>query len=427
MSSESFPNPHGFSRRNGQVYCEDIPLTDLADQFGTPLYVYSLDALTHAVNDWKKAVQGTPHRVFYAMKANSNLGILHLFRRLGLGFDIVSGGELARALAVGANGKDIVYSGVGKSCKEIASALSAGIECFNVESIPELDRIQSVAERLDLTASISVRVNPNVDAKTHPYISTGLKNNKFGVAYESVSALYQKAATLPNIRISGIDAHIGSQITQVEPFTHAADKILDLVDELAKLGIKLDHIDFGGGLGVRYNDETPPTAVELVSAISERCKARGYGDMPLFFEPGRSLVAMSGALLTTVEFLKPTTVKNFCIVDAAMNDMVRPTLYQADMTIENCTTHATAPTTWDIVGPVSESGDWLGRERTLSIETGDRLVMTGAGAYGMSMASNYNSRCRPAEILVDGNETHMIRKRETMDDIMHNELIPQKI
>ena len=415
--SKDFSALSGFSRRDGALYCEELNLRELALRFGTPLYVYSHQALKTALENWMSGIAGTNHRVFYAMKANSNLALLKFFHDSGTGFDIVSRGELQRALMAGAKGNDIVYSGVGKSREDIRAALRADIGCFNVESIPELDRINEVALEEKRMAPVSVRVNPDVDAKTHPYISTGLKNNKFGVSYDQTVALYQRAATLPGIRISGIDMHIGSQITELEPFVHAADKIFDIVDALAQNGIMLDHLDFGGGLGVRYTDETPPSAETLVKAVSRKAAERGYADLPIYFEPGRSLVARAGILLTTVEYLKPTEAKNFMIVDAAMNDMVRPTLYQAQMPLVNCTQRDEA-NLWDVVGPVCETGDFLARSIELAAQPGDVLAMTGAGAYGMSMASNYNSRGRAAEVLVSGSRVWLIRRRETIEDLM---------
>ncbi len=414
---EDFSALPGFTRRNGELFCEELKLTELAARFGTPLYVYSLQALREALSGWLRGIVGTKHRVFYAMKANSNLALLKIFREAGTGFDIVSRGELQRALLAGAKGGDIVYSGVGKSREDIRAALHAGIGCFNVESIPELDRINEVALEEKTVAPVSVRVNPDVDAKTHPYISTGLKNNKFGVAYDQTVALYRHAASLAGVRISGIDMHIGSQITELEPFVHAADKIFDIVDALSESGIRLDHLDFGGGLGVRYLDETPPTAEELVRAVSAKAAERGYADLPIYFEPGRSLIARAGMLLTRVEYLKPTQAKNFMIVDAAMNDMIRPTLYQAHMAIENCTQRDDA-STWDVVGPVCETGDFLARGICLAARPDDVLAMSGAGAYGMSMASNYNSRGRAAEILVGGSKCWLIRRRENIEDIV---------
>ena len=415
--SKDFSALSGFSRRDGALYCEELNLRELAQRFGTPLYVYSHQALKTALENWMRGIAGTNHRVFYAMKANSNLALLKFFHDSGTGFDIVSRGELRRALMAGAKGNDIVYSGVGKSREDIRAALRADICCFNVESIPELDRINEVALEEKRIAPVSVRVNPDVDAKTHPYISTGLNNNKFGVSYDQTVALYQHAATLPGIRISGIDMHIGSQITELEPFVHAADKIFDIVDALAQNGIMLDHLDFGGGLGVRYTDEAPPSAETLVKAVSRKAAERGYADLPIYFEPGRSLVARAGILLTTVEYLKPTDAKNFMIVDAAMNDMVRPTLYQAQMPLVNCTQRDEA-SLWDVVGPVCETGDFLARSIKLAAQPGDVLAMTGAGAYGMSMASNYNSRGRAAEVLVSGSRVWLIRRRETIEDLM---------
>ena len=415
--SKDFSALSGFSRRDGALYCEELNLRELAQRFGTPLYVYSHQALKTALENWMRGIAGTNHRVFYAMKANSNLALLKFFHDSGTGFDIVSRGELRRALMAGAKGNDIVYSGVGKSREDIRAALRADIGCFNVESIPELDRINEVALEEKRMAPVSVRVNPDVDAKTHPYISTGLKNNKFGVSYDQTVALYQHAATLPGIRISGIDMHIGSQITELEPFVHAADKIFDIVDALAQNGIMLDHLDFGGGLGVRYTDETPPSAETRVKAVSRKAAERGYADLPIYFEPGRSLVARAGILLTTVEYLKPTEAKNFMIVDAAMNDMVRPTLYQAQMPLVNCTQRDEA-SLWDVVGPVCETGDFLARSIELAAQPGDVLAMTGAGAYGMSMASNYNSRGRAAEVLVSGSRVWLISRRETIEDLM---------
>ncbi len=415
---EDFSSLPGYTRRGGELFCEDIALKDLAQRFGTPLYVYSHAALQSALQGWMAGVAGTRHRIFYAMKANSNLALLKLFHSAGTGFDIVSRGELARALAAGAAGSDIVYSGVGKSVEDIRAALNAGISTFNVESIPELDRINAVAQSMGKVAPVSVRINPDVDAKTHPYISTGLKNNKFGVAFDQTAALYRHAAQLANVRICGMDMHIGSQITEIEPFVHAVDKMLDLVDELAQCGITLDHLDVGGGLGVRYINETPPTAADLVHAVSQKAADRGYGDLPIYFEPGRSLVARAGVLLTTVEYLKPTAAKNFMIVDAAMNDMVRPTLYQAHMAIENCSQADNCEALWDVVGPVCETGDFLARGIALAAQPGDVLAMTGAGAYGMSMSSNYNSRGRAAEVLVKGSKAWLIRRRETIEDIM---------
>ena len=409
----------GLSRRNGELFCEELSLAKLARRFETPLYVYSRTALARSIDDWKSAVGGTEHRVFYAMKANANRAVLEEFVRAGFGFDIVSAGELARALAAGAKGCNIVYSGVGKTVADMRAALQADVHCFNVESIPELERLNEVAGSMGKTARISLRVNPDVDAKTHPYISTGLKTNKFGVAFDAARDVYLQAQAMPHIEVTGIDCHIGSQITELEPFAHAADKMLDLVEELAKAGVPLDHIDFGGGLGVVYADETPPTAQTLVATVSERVKSRGFGHLALYFEPGRSLVANCGTLLMTVQYAKKTPAKNFCIVDAAMNDMVRPTLYQAEMSVVNCKQRDDLEATvCDVVGPVCETGDFLAKNRTLAFGPGDVLAMLCTGAYGMSMASNYNARSRAAEVMVDGDKAWLIRRRETPADLM---------
>lgn len=408
----------GLSRRQGALFCEERSATELAEQFDTPLYVYSRAALTRAIADWKAGIAGTQHRVFYAMKANASLALLQEFLRAGFGFDIVSGGELARALAIGAKGCDIVYSGVGKTATEIEAALKADVHCFNVESVPELHRISAVATAMGKTARVSLRVNPDVDAKTHPYISTGLKFNKFGVAFDQAVQAYALAAQLPGICITGIDCHIGSQITELDPFVHAAEKVLDLLESILAQGHKIDHIDFGGGLGVTYAQETPPKAAALIAALSEAVARRGLSHLALYFEPGRSLVANCGTLLTRVQFVKHTPSKNFCIVDAAMNDMIRPTLYQADMAIVNCDKGHGQSQTYDVVGPVCETGDFLAKERVLTVSEGDTLAMLGAGAYGMSMASNYNQRFRPAEVLVDGAHVWLIRRRETLADLM---------
>lgn len=417
MQEQNFTHT-GFCRQNGSLFCESVSVIDLARQYGTPLYVYSHAALKARIDDWAAGVANSGNRVFYAMKANANLAILRQFVQAGFGFDIVSAGELARALAAGAKGQNIVYSGVGKTVEDIQAALRAQVHCFNVESVAELDRINEVAGQLGLKAPISLRVNPDVDAKTHPYISTGLKNNKFGIAFDIACEVYKKAKAMPNVRITGIDCHIGSQITELEPFVHAADRLLDLVEELRREGIELDHIDFGGGLGVRYADETPPKAKDLIAAVSKRVADRGFDRLSLYFEPGRSLVADAGALVMTVQYLKPTEVKNFCIVDAGMNDMIRPTLYQAVMPLINASDTKTEPMTWDVVGPICETGDFLSKNESLAVSQGDVLVMLAAGAYGMSMASNYNARGRAAEVLVKGDRSWLIRRRETPADLM---------
>jgi diaminopimelate decarboxylase len=405
---------NAFALKNGELYAESVPLTEIANRFGTPCYVYSRAALETALDEYQQELAGTDSLVCFAIKSNSNLGVLNVFARKGAGFDIVSGGELKRALAAGGDPKKIVFSGVGKSVEEMEFAINTGILCFNVESAPELDRLNEVAGRLGKKAPISFRVNPNVDPKTHPYISTGLKKNKFGVAYEDALALYQRAATLPNLEISGIDCHIGSQLLDPSPFAEALDKILILVDQLAACGIRLHHIDLGGGLGIQYKDEQQPTAKSYLQPLLAKLKGRG---LKIILEPGRRLVGNAGALLTKVEYLKPGEVKNFAIIDAAMNDLARPALYDAWHTIAPVKPREGQPRTWQIVGPICESGDFLGHDRELVLEPGDLLAILSAGAYGMTMSSNYNTRPRVAEIMVDGNQTHLIRRRETVEEL----------
>ena len=406
------------SEKDGRLFCESCDLVALARQFGTPLYVYSRAELKARAKAWVDAVSGAQDRVFFAMKANSTKAIVKEFFNAGIGADIVSGGELTRALHAGLAGSSVVYSGVGKRTREIAAALEAGILCFNIESESELYRISNTASELGKTATVSFRVNPDVDAKTHPYISTGLKNNKFGIAYHEALRIYKTATTLPGIRVSGIDAHIGSQLTDIAPFVHALEKILDIVDTLAEASISLDHIDVGGGLGIRYTDETPPSVNDLVTALRETKKQRGYELTPLYFEPGRHLVAPAGLLLTRVEYLKPASPKNFCIVDASMTEMIRPALYQANMPLFNAVIRHAAPRTWDIVGPVCESSDWLAKNLSLTVRAGDVLVMPNAGAYGSSMASTYNSRALPAEVMVEGDKATLIRTRSDIQSLM---------
>ena len=406
------------SEKGGRLFCESCDLVALARQFGTPLYVYSRAELKARAKAWIDAIGSTQDRVFFAMKANSTKAIVKEFLNAGIGADIVSGGELTRALHVGLAGSSVVYSGVGKSTREIAAALEAGILCFNIESESELYRISNTASELGKTATVSFRVNPDVDAKTHPYISTGLKNNKFGIAYHEALRIYKTATTLPGIRVSGIDAHIGSQLTDIAPFVHALERILDIVDTLAEASIPLDHIDVGGGLGIRYTDETPPSVNDLVTALRETKKRRGYELTPLYFEPGRHLVAPAGLLLTRVEYLKPASPKNFCIVDASMTEMIRPALYQATMPLFNTVTRQDAPRTWDVVGPVCESSDWLAKNLDLAVRAGDVLVMPNAGAYGSSMASTYNSRALPAEVMVDGDKATLIRAKSDIQSLM---------
>lgn len=421
----SLPDETSFGYRDGSLFCEDIPVSKLAAEFGTPLYIYGRRAIETAFREYDEAFGSHPHRVMYAVKANSNLGIIALLARLGAGFDVVSGGELARVIAAGADPSRVVFSGVGKTDEEIAFALEKGIFCFNIESVPELDCIAAAARAAGRRAPVSVRVNPDVDAKTHPYISTGLKNNKFGVAYEQTLALYQRAAAMPEIEILGIDCHIGSQITETAPFEDAEKRVLDLVDRLSEAGIELSHIDFGGGLGVRYRDEVPPAKKDFIGKLLEGLRARGRESLACLIEPGRSLVANAGILVMRVIRDKTGETKNFAVVDAAMNDMGRPMFYEAWMGLVPAEPREGAGREYDVVGPICESGDWLARGRTLCIEPGDLLAMTSAGAYGMSMSSNYNSRRRAAEVLVDGSRAHCIRVREKLEDLWKDERIPE--
>jgi diaminopimelate decarboxylase len=393
---------------------EGVALAEIAARFGTPAYVYSRAALTTAFDRYRAALAGRRALVCYAVKANSNLGILSVFARLGAGFDIVSGGELARVLAAGGGAGKVVFSGVGKSALEMEQALTAGIRCFNVESAAELERLDAVAGRLGRRAPIAFRVNPDVDPKTHPYISTGLKSNKFGVAFGEALDLYRRAATLPHIRVSGIACHIGSQLLDPAPMAEAAEKVLNLVDRLAAEGIVLDHIDLGGGLGIRYRDETPPAVADYLAPLLALFAGRGE---ELCFEPGRSLVGNAGLLLTRVEYLKPGEEKNFAVVDAAMNDLARPALYDAYHEVVAVAPGNAPARRYDVVGPICESGDFLARERELAVAPGDLLALLSAGAYGMAMSSNYNTRPRAAEVLVDGAAMHLIRRRETVESL----------
>ncbi len=405
---------HPFIFKNGELHAENTALTALASEFSTPCYVYSKAALESAYERFKAGFAGTDHLICFAVKANPNIGILNLFARLGAGFDIVSGGELARVLAAGGDPAKIVFSGVGKTEAEMRGALEAGIFCFNVESDAELERLNRVAASLNKIAPVSLRVNPNVDAKTHPYISTGLKNNKFGVAYESAFALYQHAAQLSNIEVHGVDCHIGSQLTELSPFLDAFDRVLALVDQLTESGIHVKHIDAGGGIGICYDDETPPDFSVYAKAMLAKL---GNRKVKLVFEPGRALVGNAGLLLTKVEYLKETEAKNFAIVDAAMNDLMRPALYDAYHNIVAVKPKQTQSKVYEIVGPVCESGDFLGHDRTLSLAEGDLLAIMSAGAYGMSMSSNYNTRPRAAEVMVDGDKPYLIRARETVAEL----------
>ncbi|MEZ0210251.1 MAG: diaminopimelate decarboxylase [Methylophilus sp.] len=403
-----------FNTQHGLLHAENVALRDIARTHQTPTYVYSKSALTQAFDSFQAGLLGHDHLICFAVKANPSLAILNLFARMGAGFDIVSGGELARVIAAGGDPKKVVFSGVGKSHSEIQAALQAGILCFNVESINELHRIQQVAAEMGTIAPISLRVNPNVDAKTHPYISTGLKNNKFGVAFEDALTLYQQASNMPNIAVHGVDCHIGSQITELSPFLDALDKVLGLVDALAERNIHIQHIDVGGGVGITYSDETPPEFATYTAAIMQKLAGRG---VKVLFEPGRALVGNAGILLTKVEYLKPGESKSFAIVDAAMNDLMRPALYDAYHNITTIAESLMQPQTYEVVGPVCESGDFLGHDRTLAIAEGDYLAIHSAGAYGMSMSSNYNTRARAAEVLVDGDQVHVIREREQIADL----------
>ncbi|MBU3567930.1 diaminopimelate decarboxylase [Polynucleobacter alcilacus] len=429
MTSQAIPLPKlsGFTERDGNWYAEEVPLADLAKEFGTPLYVYSKKALTEAYQAYDKACVDSKGkrraRVHYAMKANSNLAVIDCFKKLGAGFDLVSGGELARALAIGADPSSLVFAGVGKSATEIAAALTAGVKCINVESIAELHKINRVATKLNCRAPISLRVNPDVDAQTHPYISTGLKGNKFGIAYHEVLKTYRAATQLSQIDVVGIDCHIGSQITSTAPYLDALDKVLDLVEHLKREGIVIHHLDLGGGLGISYGDENPPDITDFTNSLLNHVADRGFAHLDIVLEPGRSLVGNAGVLLTTVEYLKPGAEKNFCIVDAAMTELLRPALYEAHHGIIPVQAKSAKSLTYDVVGPVCESADWLGRDRQLAVEEGDLLAILSTGAYGFVMASNYNTRPKPAEIMVDGTNVYVIRSRENTSDLFASETI----
>ncbi|HEV3424954.1 MAG TPA: diaminopimelate decarboxylase [Paraburkholderia sp.] len=412
-----------FAYVDGVLHAEGVSAVSLAEQFGTPLYVYSRAELTDAWQAYAGACEGRRATVHVAVKANSNLAVLNVFARLGAGFDIVSGGELARVLAAGGKAENVVFSGVGKSAGEMREALAAGVKCFNVESIPELDRLNAVAAAAGKKAPVSLRVNPDVDAKTHPYISTGLKSNKFGVAFGEARATYRAAAAMSHLEVVGIDCHIGSQITEVAPYLDAVDKLLELVQQIEADGTKIRHIDVGGGLGITYDDETPPEIGEFVRTVLDRIEARGHGHREVYFEPGRSLVGNAGVLLTRVEFLKPGAEKNFAIVDAAMNDLARPAMYEAYHAIEPVVKRDVPARVYDVVGPVCESGDWLGRERLLAVEPGDLIALRSAGAYGFVMSSNYNTRARAAEVMVDGDKVHVVRAREELRQLFAGETI----
>ncbi|WP_148252510.1 diaminopimelate decarboxylase [Aidingimonas lacisalsi] len=415
-----------FEYRDGVMYAEDVALAEIAERFDTPCYVYSRATLERHFHAYADALGRHPHLICYAVKANSNLAVLALLARLGAGFDIVSLGELERVLAAGGDPANVVFSGVAKRDAEMARALDVGIKCFNVESRAELERLNAVAERRGQTAPVSLRVNPDVDAGTHPYISTGLKDNKFGIAVDDAFAAYQRAQALPNLKIVGLDCHIGSQLTELAPFLDALDRLLVLLERLETVGITIDHLDLGGGLGVPYHDERPPAPFDYATALLTRLAEHGRQSMTLLFEPGRSIAANAGILLTRVEFLKPGETRNFAIVDAAMNDLIRPSLYQAWQAILPVdTTLARQAATYDIVGPVCETGDFLGKDRHLAIADGDLLLVRSAGAYGFVMASNYNSRPRPPEVMVDGRQVHLVRQRESLESLWAGEsLLP---
>ncbi|WP_438865179.1 diaminopimelate decarboxylase [Neptunicella sp.] len=409
-----------FNYKNHQLMVEDVPASVLAERFGTPCYVYSKATIERHWQAFDNAVGQHPHLICYAVKANSNIGVLSVLAKLGSGFDIVSGGELARVLEAGGDPTKVVFSGVAKTEQEIAYALEQNIKCFNVESIPELQRINKVAAELNVIAPISLRINPDVDAKTHPYISTGLKANKFGIAREQAIETYQQAAQLSHLKITGMDCHIGSQLTDVAPFVDALHKLLALIDELAELGITISHLDVGGGLGVPYNNETPPSPSEYVAALT--AQLQGRDNLTLIFEPGRAIMANAGILLTKVEFLKQGEEKNFAIVDAAMNDLIRPALYSAWQAIVPLNTALKRDNAiYDVVGPVCETGDFLGKDRELAIAPDDYLAVRSAGAYGFTMSSNYNSRCRAAEVMVDAEQIYLVREREKLKDLWKGE------
>ena len=412
-----------FNYRDGELFAEGVALSAIAQRFGTPTYVYSRAHIEAQYRSFTDALDGVPHLVCYAVKANSNLGVLNVLARMGAGFDIVSRGELERVLAAGGQAEKIVFSGVGKTREDMRRALEVGVHCFNVESTDELERLQVVAAEMGVRAPISLRVNPDVDAGTHPYISTGLKENKFGIAIADAEEVYIRAAQLPNLEVLGVDCHIGSQLTTLPPFLDALDRLLALIDRLGECGIYLQHIDLGGGVGVRYRDEEPPLIGDYIQAVRERIEGR---DLTLMFEPGRYIVANAGVLLTQVEYLKHTEHKDFAIVDAAMNDLIRPALYQAWMDVTAVTPRASEARTYDIVGPICETGDFLARDRQLALEEGDLLAVHSAGAYGFVMSSNYNTRGRAAEVLVDGDQAFEVRRRETVAQLYAGEsLLPE--
>ncbi|MDH0745900.1 diaminopimelate decarboxylase [Pseudomonas sp. GD03842] len=412
-----------FNYRGGELFAEGVALSAIAERFGTPTYVYSRAHIEAQYRAYADALDGMPHLVCFAVKANSNLGVLNVLARLGAGFDIVSRGELERVLAAGGQADRIVFSGVGKTRDDMRRALEVGVHCFNVESTDELERLQVVAAEMGVRAPVSLRVNPDVDAGTHPYISTGLKENKFGIAIADAEDVYVRASQLPNLEVIGVDCHIGSQLTTLAPFVDALDRLLDLIDRLGDCGIHLRHLDLGGGLGVRYRDEEPPLAGDYIKAVRERLEGR---DLALMFEPGRFIVANAGVLLTRVEYLKHTEHKDFAIVDAAMNDLIRPALYQAWMDVKAVKPRDGVARTYDVVGPICETGDFLAKERDLALAEGDLLTVHSAGAYGFVMSSNYNTRGRSAEVLVDGDQAFEVRRRETLTELFAGEsLLPE--
>jgi diaminopimelate decarboxylase len=403
--------------RSKRLEFEGHALDALAHQHGTPLFVYSRAAMRHSLASYTQALSGRRHLICYAMKANSSLAVLQTFAEAGCGFDIVSVGELERMLAAGGDAKKTVFSGVGKRPDELRRALEVGVKCFNVESLGEMYMLSEEARAMNCRAPVSLRINPDIDPKTHPYISTGLQGNKFGIAHKEAVTAYREAARMPGLEVVGIDCHIGSQITEAGPYLDALDRLLDLIEAVEAENIGIRHLDLGGGLGITYTDETPPDAGALVAQLLARIDQRGHGKRELLFEPGRSLVGNAGVLLTEVLVTKPGSLKNYCIVDAAMNDLMRPALYQATMGIVPCTLRDGPPVLYDVVGPVCESGDWLGRDRLLAVQPGDRLAVLSAGAYAMALASNYNSRPRAAELMVEGDRVHLIRERESVREL----------
>jgi len=422
VKAMTLPGAPHLHRQGDRLMLEGCALDDLAARFGTPLYVYSRASMLGALSEYQRALSGRRHLICYAVKANSTLAVLQAFARAGCGFDILSLGELARVLAAGGEAGRTVFSGVGKTAADMRRALEVGVRCFNVESEDELALLSEVAHASHRIASVSLRVNPDVDARTHPYISTGLKENKFGIAHERALETYAKAASLPALKVVGIDCHIGSQITEVGPYLDALDRLLDLVEAIEARGIaRIEHVDVGGGLGITYTDETPPSVETLISHLLARLDARGHGARELLLEPGRSLVGNAGVLLASVLYLKSGASKNFCVVDAAMNDLIRPSMYNATMAIVPCRLRDAVPMLYDVVGPVCESGDWLGRDRMLAVRPSDVVAVLSAGAYGMVMASNYNSRPRAAEVMVEGNRAFIVRERETVADLLRGE------